>query len=307
MSKSNLLGQRNAIVPVHVLPQLPVGDIFATADNAEEGDVSDDDEEFGDAEVEVGDVEEEGAPRKKILTVAQLARKIARGTATRAEKQAYAKLKKAGGPAAREASSRVRDERRRAPRPVLFNHAKGARLLTSTLGREARLSRAEVSALRNHMYSSTPFEPVSITISGTVIDVEDELYKLIGDAPFFYTGVILVLSASADNINQGALVTITRGLGAVGSSTRSNTDSWELSSGIAATEFMLLNGTQIAGTPRYFAPEIKATPYVAPDPGDPEPLRHFKLTINGVPTGYSKFLRFQVPGDAQVDRFLGDI
>jgi hypothetical protein len=294
MASRSLLSLRSSQPSqLYVLPRAPIGDIFA---DAEEGDAYDVDE-MGDTQIDYDDAEQ-GSP--KALTAAQLAKKVAAGTATAADRKALATLKKNNPAAASYVTKAANAHRLSQNKTLLYEHFKGAELTTSTLGLNATLDPPAISALKNAIYSSTPFEPLNLTVTGATIDIEDELFKLIGASPFYYTGLIIVLSASINNINQGALISIIRTLGSVGGSVKSVTNNAKLASGVGAVEALLLNGTQVAGSPRFWAPFIlpKSKDDAAPNP------RNYTVTFGGLPTNYGVSIRFLQPGDSQVDNFL---
>jgi len=298
--RTSLLGNLPVVYKVPSLPEAPIGDVF---DQAEEGDY--DEQELGDSDIEYedGDVEE-GAPKRRKLSAKELARKLANGTATSAEKSAFRALQKAN-PAVGNYVKRFASAAKAAKAgPLPYEVLKGAKLMTSTLGSGAFLRPTEISALKTAIHLSTPFEPLNVSVSGNTVDIEDVLSGLIGSSPFYYAGILITLSAAVDDINQGAVISVTRSFGTINAATQQVVNNFELSSGIGAVEMLLLNGVLIAGRPRFWAPLITPVAYEEPTPPDPEPTRSYKITFGNVPSSYSKSIRFLQPGDQQIDTFL---
>jgi len=273
-----------------MLPEHPIGDID------EEGDY---DTEVGDME---GDIEyldegdtEMGAPRRKKIKAGRLAGKLATNTANSSQKRAARSLAQSSPRMARSVGNAARAKALAQNRHVEFEHVKGGRIVASDLGVGARLRPTEVTALKSAIHLSTPFSPRVFTFTAGTLDIAQSLNSVIGTSTILYAGILITLAASTLNINQGAIITIVRHLTTVNASIQQVSNTIELDSGVAAVEILLLNGLQVAGKPRFWAPQVAGNAVAQADTD---------IDITGLPANYTATARFLQPGDHQVEKFL---
>jgi hypothetical protein len=269
------------------LPEYPIGDV-------EFGDAESGDAEMG-GMIDYGDVDEQGAPRRKRTTPHQVANRIATKTA----KPGHHRVAKAMQHQRPDLAHKV--QAHAAVRHMSKNHGmyyeaiKGGRFLSSDLGIDARLAPNEVDAVKSAIYLSTPFTPTVFSFTAGVLDIQQSLNSVIGLSTIYYAGLLIVLAASTLNLNQGAIINMKRNLSLVNAVTLSVNDVIELDSGVRAVEILVLNAQLIAGHARFWAPLIAGSVAAVPST---------QITITGLPANYTATARFLQPGDAKVTDFL---
>lgn len=182
---------------------------------------------------------------------------------------------------------------------VLFERVAGGRVVSSTLGSGARLTPTMVSALKQAVHGSVPFQPQTFPFvpSGpdVIVDIRTAINAVVGSIfPIYYCGIIITLQASVFTTNVGAFITITRNLGSI-PVPLSLVQLIQLESGVRNVQVLDLNGALIAGHPRFYAPLITGSAIVDPTT---------EVRISGLPAGYTASLRFLQPGDQQVDHLM---
>jgi len=277
------------------LPEYPYGD-------PESGDaVSVGEVDLGDLVIEQGDLDEQGAPRRRIITPNRIANALATRTAKPADSRAIRAIQVQRPDIARHIQARAHVQALSQNKGVFYEHIKGGKIISSDLGVNARLTPQEVQALKSAVYGQVPFSPTifPFTGSGTLtVDVIQSLFGVIGATPTLVPGYLIILAASTLNLNQGVQIGAVRKYGSVNSSQQQSTNIIELDSGVKAVKMLLLSAQIFAGTPRFFAPTFT---------GNASADTTRNVVFTGVPTNYSATLRPLTPGDAEVNEFLNSL
>jgi len=271
------------------LPDYPIGDV-----TFEDGDLESGDAEMGDV-IDYGDVDEQGAPRRKRTTGHQVANRLATRTAKTGHKRVHQAMATQKPHLARKVEAHATVRRLAQNHGMYYEAIKGGRFLSSDLGIDSVLAPNEVEAVKSAVYLSTPFTPTVFSFTSGVLDVQAALNTVIGTSTIYYAGLLIVLAASTLNLNQGAIINMKRNLTAVNSVTLSVNDVIELDSGVRAVEILVLNAQLIAGHARFWAPLIA---------GAAGPTVATQVTLTGLPANYTATARFLQPGDAKVTDFL---
>jgi hypothetical protein len=271
-----------------MLPQNPMGDLI------EEGDYAD--FEYGSPDGSLDIYEEGDTKPKKTVDIKKLAAKLASGTASASEIKTARTLAASNPAVARALSEMTRIKKMGANSSVLFEHVRGGRILSSDLGDKVKLQPYEVVALQSSIARVIPFSPRQFAFASGVLDIVQSVNSAIGATATDYPGVLITLSAAAQDVNQGAQITVTRKLGLLNAVQQTIVTQIELDSGVNAVKILLLNGISNSGEPRLFIPTVT---------GDADPDLTFQITITGLPAAYTATGKFLQAGDAEVKAFVG--
>lgn len=271
-----------------VYPDEPIGDVSTAADlfaSIEDGDI------------EFTDTDEQGAPKKKKIKAKALVNKIATKQASPAEKRAFKSVvaKNPSAGRAMEFAAAARAASRNDS--VRFEHAVGAKLISSNIGPGACLRHTEIVAAQTQIIKTTPFEPQEFPFTGSpaTLDLQQSIFAAAGASTVQYVGIYVKLSASLLNVAQGASITIARKLGLINAVQTTMTSNWQLEQGVRAAEFLLLNAVLISGKARAYFPQLT---------GAAGADATTNIVITNLPTNYTASARFLQPGDGIVEKFL---
>lgn len=285
------------------LPELPIGDI--DTGDIESGDVNLTPMEDGDVMMEYGDVDEQGAPRRRKVSLQRLARKMTGGALSHSDRKAVTALRRSRPAAANRLEQIARVVKASKPNGVLYEHLSGGTVITSSIGEDRMLGATEIESFKALAYLLPPFQPTVLPFTFDVpsqtwnVDVAQVLGTIVGLAagtPFVYAGSLIVFTASTFNQVQGLPITCLRNItGPFTGVFAPMSSTLELEPGIKKAEFLTIHANLVGGKPRFVAPQHLVT-------GAPDPTS--RITLSGVPSNYIPTLRMLQPGDKTVSKFL---
>lgn len=293
-----------------MLPSVPAGDpLVPDAEiiqfHAEHGDIETGDYETGGESAisfgQMGDlpIDEVGAPISLHGRASLIASALAHGTPAQVARAVAHIAHHHGHHKARAVRARHVVRELAKNHGVLFERVAGGRVIASTLGTGACMKPHMIAALKTSIDNSVPFFPQVFPFvpSGpdVIVDIRTALNSVIGsNFPTNYAGFIITLEASIFNTNVGAFITVNRNLGNI-PATLTLGQTIQLESGAQNVQILDLNGSLVAGQPRFYAPQIFGSAVADPTT---------EVRIIGLPANYRATLRFLQPGDAQVNHLL---